>query len=130
MPLRAASVLMRARSARGTRIDTAWVLPRCGEYAARIAAVIRSGLASQKSASSFSDLNSGRSMTIVFAGRFELRARLPFNFGFVIYFPLAAVHRERGNHARQHAALRVNNSEITPCAVRPKQTGRISPLRF
>src|SRR5579864_4883494 len=113
MPLRAASVLMRTRSATGTRIDTACVLPRCGGYAARIAAVMRSGLASQKSASSLSDWNSGRSMTTTFAGRLLLF----FVFCFVIQLPLAAVHRVRGNHARHCTAFGVYDSE------KPSQTG-------
>src|ERR1700688_1499596 len=108
MPLRAASVLMRARSATATRIDTACVLPRCGEYAARITAVMRSGLASQKSASSLSDLNSGRSITTAFAGRF-----LSFLiFCFVIHLPLAAIHRVGGNHARHQTTPGVYDREV------------------
>src|SRR5579864_6259061 len=97
---------MRTRSATGARIDTAWVLPLREEYAARIAAVMRSGLASQKSASSFSDLNSGRSITTVFAGCLLRRDRLLFIFCLVIQLPLAAIHRKCSDHTRHRAALR------------------------
>src|SRR5579862_7882596 len=104
MPFFVASSFRRVRSSIGIRIEIGsdWVILLLLEYRAALnAAVIRSGFASQKAASSASDLNSGRSITMVLgtAGR---------RFLFGILSPRFLIHWKRGYNAISATTHRVD----------------------